>query len=300
MDPNKLAVSTWSLHSALGALHVSRRGDDGKKVPFTFQFPGATTPTLDLLDFPRQARDRVGVRQVELCQMHIPSRDPEYLGQLKLALQTAEVAVMAMPIDVGNISVADERHREEDLTEVEGWIDVAADLGAKMVRANASAVMGEEALGPIETTIASYRRLADRAAARGMQMTIENHGGITRDPDVIVRIVEAVGPARLKVCLDNGNFDPVMSLREPPKEPLDITPLLAGIRRIAPYAAIVHAKTTGFDEQGRHAGWDAEAALRAVKESGYDGPISIEYGGGGPDEWTNVLRTKAIVERVFT
>jgi sugar phosphate isomerase/epimerase len=298
MDPNKLAVSTWSLHSALGALHLSRRGDDGQKVPFTFQFPGST-PTLDLLDFPRQARDRVGVRQVELCQMHIPTSDPEYLGQLKLALQTAEVEVLAMPIDVGNISVADERHREDDLAEIERWIDVAADLGAKMVRTNASAPMSQEALGPIEATIASYRRLSDRAAARGLQMTIENHGGITRDPEVIVEIVEAVGPGRLKVCLDNGNFDPVMSLREPPSQPLDITPLLAGIRRIAPYAAIVHAKTTHFDDTGRHVGWDPEVALRAVKESGYAGPISIEYGGGGPDEWTNVLRTKEIVDRVF-
>jgi hypothetical protein len=74
MDPNSLAVSTWSLHTALGALHLSRRDESGKKVPFTFQFPGAGEPTLDLLDFPRQARERVGVRQVEICQMHVPMR----------------------------------------------------------------------------------------------------------------------------------------------------------------------------------------------------------------------------------
>ena len=297
MDPKKLAVSTWSLHTALGALHLSRRDENGKKVPSSFQFPGAGAPTLELLDFPRLARERAGVSQVEICQMHIPMRDPEYLGQLKLALQEAGVELLSMPIDVGNISVADESHREDDLAEIESWIDVAADLGARMVRTNASAPMSQEALAPIDATITSYKRLTAHASKHGLQMTVENHGGITTDPEVVVRLAESV--PGLRVCLDVGNFAPVMGLREPPKERLDIAPLLDGIRRVAPYAAIVHAKTTRFDEQGRHPDWDAEAALRAVKESGYDGPISIEYGGGGPDEWTNVLRTKEMVERVF-
>jgi sugar phosphate isomerase/epimerase len=205
--------------------------------------------------------------------------------------------MIAMPIDVGNISVANPEHREHDLAEIESWIDVAADLGAKMVRTNASAPMSQEPLAPIETTIASYQRLTAYAAKRDLQMTVENHGGITADPEVVVRLAQAV--PGLRVCLDVGNFAPVMGLREPPKEPLDIAPLLAGIRRCTPYAAILHAKTTHFDENGRHLGWDPEVALRAAKDAGYAGPVSIEYGGGGPDEWTNVLRTKELVHRVF-
>jgi hypothetical protein len=60
----------------------------------------------------------------------------------------------------------------------------------------------------------------------------------------------------------------------------------------------VHAKTTHFDDAGRHLGWDPAAALQIVRDAGYAGPVSIEYG-GGRDEWTNAQRTRDLVERVF-
>jgi sugar phosphate isomerase/epimerase len=169
------------------------------------------------------------------------------------------------------------------------------------VRANASSYVADEPLGPLEVTLASYRRLCDYAADRGMQMTIENHGGLTADPETIVRIVEGVGPDRLKVCYDTANFAPVMAHQLNPHPPpgIDPRPLYDGLARIAPYAGIVHAKGVWFDSGGDHLVFDLARTLRIVRDAGFAGPVSLEYG-GGVDEWRNTLRTKRVVEEVFT
>ncbi|HEV8639115.1 MAG TPA: sugar phosphate isomerase/epimerase family protein [Chloroflexota bacterium] len=296
MDRSRLAVSTWSLHEQLGPRRLTRRDADGVKRPHEIPHP----QTMSLLDFLAQVRPRLDLDRVEICAFHVPGREPAYVDRLKGTLREHRLAVLSMPIDAGNISVADPAWREDDLREVEGWIDFAADLGASYVRANASSYVAQEPLAPLDVTIASYRRLCDRARARGMTMTIENHGGLTADPETIVRIVEGVGPDRLKVCLDTANFAPVMGhqLSTVPPTGVDPEPLYAGLAGIAPYTGLVHAKTVWFDQAGNHLVYDAHRALRIVRDAGFDGPISIEYG-GGVDEWNGALRTRRIVEEVF-
>jgi hypothetical protein len=296
MDRSRLAVSTWSLHDHLGPRLLTRRDASGVKRPHELPHPR----TMSLLDFVSQVRPRLDVDQVEICAFHVPSREPAYLDQLKGVLREQRLTVLSMPIDAGNVSVANPAWREDDLREIEGWIDLAADLGARYVRANASSYVAQELLAPLDVTIASYQRLCEYAGERGLVMTIENHGGLTADPEAIVRIVEGVGPDRLKVCLDTANFAPIaghQSQRTPP-EGIDPEPLYAGLARIAPFAGIVHAKTVWFDAAGRHLVYDAARTLRIARDAGFTGPVSLEYG-GGVDAWTNTLRTKKIVEGVF-
>ena len=296
MDRSRLALSTWSLHEQLGPRRLTRRGADGVKRPHEIPHP----QTMSLLEFLDQVRPRVDVDQVEICAFHVPSREPGYVTDLKAALRRNDLTVLSMPIDAGNVSVADEGWREDDLREIEGWIDFAHDLGVKYVRVNASSYVAQEPLAPLDVTIASYSRLCDYAAARGMVMSVENHGGITADPEVIVRIVEGVGPDRLKVCLDTGGFAPIAGRQGNPVPPTDVDPepLYRSLARIAPFTGIIHAKTVWFDEQGRHLVFDPAHTLRLAKDVGFDGPVSIEYG-GGVEEWTNAARTKKIVEEVF-
>ena len=297
MSDDRFCVSTWSMHEQLGPRRLTKRGQDGVKGPHEIPHP----EMMSLIEWLDQVRPRLGLDAVEICAFHVPSRDADYTRQLEDALKRNDLRVVSMPIDAGNISIADEAYREDDLREVEGWMDFAARLGASYVRANASSyVARDEPLGPLEVTIASYDRLCAYASARGMQMTIENHGGITADPEVIVKIVEGVGPDRLKVCLDTGGFAPIAGRQgEPtPPEGVDPTPLYEALARIAPYTGIVHAKAVWFDDAGRHRGYDFARTLRIVEDTGFDGPVSVEYG-GGVDEWTNAARTLRVVEEVF-
>ena len=297
---NQLCVSSYSLRQCLGPIRVMARGPDGQKAPFVWEQP----QTMTLLEFPRQVRERLGIDAVEICQFHIPERTSAYLGQLKGALREADVRLVDMPIDVGNISDANAAYRDEDLAEIEDWMRFAAELGSSMIRVNASAPMAGAQLAPLEVTIESYRRLVRTARSLGLQLLIENHGGITADPEVIVAIVEAVGPANLKTLVDIGNFEPLLSMQmarmqghEPPE--VDPTPIYGAIARIAPYAGLVHAKTHEFDEHGRPRVLDVVRALRVVRDAKYAGPISLEYEGNAGDPWENTRRTKALVEEAF-
>ncbi len=297
---NQLCVSSYSLRQHLGPIRVISRGADGQKAPFIWEQP----QTMSLLEFPLQVRDKLGINAVEICQFHIPERTPDYLGQLKRALDDTGVRLINIPIDVGNISDANPAYRAEDLAEIEQWMRVAADLGAAMVRVNASAPMAGGQLAPIEVTIESYQRLARVAASLGLQLLIENHGGITADPAVIVAIVEAVGPDQLKTLVDIGNFEPLLSMQmaimqghEPPE--VDATPVYGALAQIAPYAGLVHAKTHDFDAHGQPRYLDVVRALRVVRDAGYAGTISIEYEGNNGDAWENTRRTRELVEQAF-
>lgn len=299
---NQLCVSSYSLREHLGPINITVRGPDGTKAPFTWGEP-AVEP-MSLLDLPRLVKSELGVDAVEICQFHVPERASAYLGQLKRALDDSGVGLVNVPIDVGNISDPNPAYRKEDLAEIEDWMRAAAELGSKMVRVNASFPLAGET-APIEVTIDSYRRLAATASALGLQLLIENHGGITRDPEMIVQLIESVGESKLKALVDIGNFEPLMSMnmakmqgKETPAN-LDLTPLYDAIARIAPYAGLIHAKTHEFDEQGRPRHLDVVRALRIVRDTGYTGPISIEYEGSQGNAWQNTRRTKDLVEEAF-
>ncbi|HEY3108246.1 MAG TPA: sugar phosphate isomerase/epimerase [Chloroflexota bacterium] len=296
MNDVRICLSTWSLHRDLGPMRLTQRDAAGRKVPWVRDNP----QTLTLLDVPAEARRRLGVDRLEICQMHVASREGPYLDALARALDEAGASVVNLPIDVGNISAADPRWRDEDCAEIEGWIDVAARLGAPMVRVNANGAppFADEPIAGLDATIASLRRLVGRAAARGLRVLIENHGGISRDPETILALLDAVDG--LGLALDVGNFEPALSAQggQAPLEGLDPAPLYAAIRRVAPRATMVHAKTERFDAAGRHLGWDVVAALRIVREAGFAGDVSIEYGGGG-DAWANAALTRRAVEEAF-
>jgi sugar phosphate isomerase/epimerase len=295
----QISVSSFSLRQELGPIRVSLRGADGKPFQFVWDQP----QTMTLLEFPGQVRERLGLDSVEICQFHLPERTPAYIAQLRAALRDAGVTMPSMPIDVGNISDANDAHRAEDLAEIEGWFATAAELGARYVRVNASAPFPGASLAPIATTIESFGRLAESARALGLQLLVENHGGITADPEVIVQIVEAVGPG-LRVLVDIGNFEPIFQVQqaimqgaEPPE--VDPTPLYAAVARIAPYAGLLHAKTHAFAPDGSERHMDVVRALRIVLDTGYQGPISLEYEGVDGDPWEGTRRTLALVRQAL-
>jgi sugar phosphate isomerase/epimerase len=263
-----LGVSSWSLHRHLpyfggGSWSPPRAGEE-----------------IPVQAFPALAAS-YGIRQLEICQMHLASTEPAYLDAVRDAASRAGCAVVNVPIDVGNIAQAGSSRRAEDLAAIERWIDAAHFLGSPAVRVNAGhAVDGDDAAAALGRSAEGFRRLATYCAERGMTLLMENHWGLTISPANIMTLYEAVNAPNFKLCPDFGNF--------PPESRED------GLRLMLPHAAMVHAKVLDLDADGRHSAFDLQRCLDMVRESGYAGTLSIEFEGEG-DQREGIATAKRLI-----
>jgi sugar phosphate isomerase/epimerase len=260
---NTLALCSWSLHR-----HLPIQGKKPDETP------------ISLVDFIRIARERYGIGQVELCQVHFDSYKYRYLNSIKAALGRYNVRVINMPIDVGNISQVDAVQREADLQLIMKWIDAAAYLGIPAVRVNSG--RQPEGREDLQVTINSYRTLVSYGKMINCKILMENHGGISADPGNIAKIVQGVNSNWFRLLPDFGNFEPSVRYE--------------GLQTMLPVAAIVHAKTSDFDAAGKHTAFDFDLAMQLVARSGFQGPLSIEYEGAA-DEYEGIAKSRDLILR---
>jgi sugar phosphate isomerase/epimerase len=296
-----IGVSSFSLWEPLGGLRIPVGPRDGQPADLVLARP----MTMTLLEFPALARARLGVEYIEICQIQMRDSSDAAVGALAAALGQAGVRLLNLPIDVGDISEPDEDQREAGLVQMQKWIGIAGRLGAAFGRVRASVDPDDKAAWPV--AVASLRRLADYAAARGVRLLIENQGAISARPDALIGLIGAVGPDRLGLLLDTGNFEPVMSFGQAaisgqpaPDGTMDLEPIYDAIRFLAPHACLVHAKAHGFTAAGEHTPMDLRRALTIVREAGFAGPVSVEYEGVTGDPWHNTARTIATARAVFS
>ena len=126
------------------------------------------------------------------------------------------------------------------------------------------------------------KELAAEGERTGVCVLIENHGGISSDADLIVRIIEEVGSPAVGTCPDFGNTPDHSRI-----------PFL---QRIMPYAKVVHIKFYQFDAAGEETRIDVRACLEVCRNAGFDGYLSIEFEGEG-DQFEGVARSVALLRK---
>jgi sugar phosphate isomerase/epimerase len=297
---NYAAVSSFSLHSRLGPLHLEQRDEAGVLQPMIIPFPQENS----LEEFGRMAHDRLGAKAIELCQAQFDSATDERIDALRVALDLAGVKVLTVPIDIGDLTTESDLFRASDVGRIERWFEIAHRLGANYVRVNAGAPMGgagEASRG----VVGALRALSDRARALGMGLLVENHGGPSSDPDFIMHLLDDVGHDRLGLLLDLGNFEPLISISHGrfrgenlPSAGLDLSHIYENIERLAPLASLVHAKAIDPADDGTPL-VDLPRALGIVAASGYTGSISVEWEGRLGDPWEQTAATLASVRAAF-
>lgn len=243
----QLAVSSWSLRS-----HINN------EMPWTGRRVGSDE--FSVYYFPRFVKETFGVGAVEICEMHVPRPDARHLDKLTEGLRESGVRLVNMPIDLGDISQEDAEKRAHDLKLIKFWIDVAAYLGSPMARVNSGS-------GSLESALAGYKELAEYGAGVGVRIVLENHGGLSADLGNLERMLTESGP-NFGACPDFGNF---------PEEKR-----YEGLELMAPHAVMAHAKTYDFDSNGQFTDFDFARCLSIIQNSGYDGYLSVEFEGKGP------------------
>lgn len=293
----EIAVSSFSLRQQLGPIRLGYQDAEGNDAEFVLPMP----QVIDLEQFPALVRERCGVELIEICQIQFADADAR-VDAVRAALDAAGVGLLTVPIDVGNLADLSAQARRESEAAIVAWFDISSRLGSRYVRINAGSPFQPEI--ELAHVIESMDRLAESAAERGLGLLVENHGGPSSDPDVLLELLEAVGTDRLGLLLDTGNFEPLITYAsasftgQQVTEQFDFGPVYERVERLAPYASVVHAKAHEFRGDAHHP-VDLERALRIVAATGFAGPIAVEYEGNEGDPWQQTARTVELVRQVF-
>ncbi len=167
-------------------------------------------------------------------------------------------------------------------------------LGVSLLRVN----LGAADTVPDAVVVQRLAHYADGALrkAPGLQVTVENHWGISTDIDRHLRIVRAAAQqlaplhrARFGCCFDPHNV---------PREGASAGTVETWWRELAQEANHYHIKTTRFDEQGEDSELPHAQLLTMLREAGYQGNAAIEYQGQG-DAVEAVRQSKQLFERLW-
>ncbi len=269
----QISLAGWSLH---------RRFQD-KQHP------------LSLLDYPAVARDEFAIDQVELNSPFFVYADADnpgaspirsgYLRELRGRAEDAGVRIVGIAVDGhGDLCDLDEPARRKAVEQHRKWYDACLELGCPAFRANSGGKRaGEITAQHVDQCSRSFDQLAGWAAEAGLLVLMENHWGLSADPQRMVRVVEAVDNPAFGVLADFRNFPPEVDV-------------YAALKCLAPYARFVHAKFLSFDSRGEDPDFDTARVMELFKEARYTGLFGIEYEGKG-DDHDGVLRSRELLER---
>jgi sugar phosphate isomerase/epimerase len=195
-----------------------------------------------------------------------------------------------------NFTVADRAARANDVVRIKRWVEVAAKLGAPVVRVFADTQMRAQtwesvskgaARADVEKWIADdIRACADHGANYGVIIGVQNHGDFIKTADDLISLIKRVGSPWCGAIVDTGYFK-----AEDP---------YAEIAKAAPWAVNWQVKQSPLGvEKEAEAPTDLKRLMRIVRDSGYRGYLPIETlsprGGGNYDPFTVVPKFLADV-----
>lgn len=265
----KISLAQWSLHRELRA---SR---------------------LDPLDFAKVANS-LGIDAVEYVSEFYRGKagSKSFLAELKRRAAGEGVWSLLIAVDgEGDLGVRDARARRKAMEGYKKWVDAAAFLGCHAIRV--SVCSSKTAGSAHEDDLANWaseglRKLAEFSGPRGVDVLVENGGGVSSRGSWLSEVLSAVNHPRCGSLPDFGGFD------LPGGEGQD---RYKGVRELMPFARAVNARARDFDERGEETKINFGQMLEVVTAAGYHGYVGIKYDGERLSERAGIERTKALLER---
>ena len=263
----KISLAEWSLHRTIRS---------GK---------------LDNLQFAETAKNEFGIEGIEYVNQFFKdkAKDAAYLAELnKRAADNGVTQLLIMIDGEGRLGDPDDKKRTQAVENHYKWVEAAKELGCHSVRVNAGSA-GEY---KEQQKLASdgLRRLSEFAKPHGLNVIVENHGGLSSNGKWLSDTIEMVGLDNCGTLPDFGNF----YINRGTGEKYDN---YLGTEELMPFAKAVSAKAHKFDDQGNEANLDYARLMKIVLDTGYDGWVGIEWEGGTPDEYEGIRLTKKLLER---
>lgn len=261
----EISLAQWSLHKTL------YKGD------------------LDHLDFPASAANDYGIFAVEYVNAFFKKKNStSYVRTLKRRCEDAGVkSVLIMCDGEGHTGDPDEKARLKAVDNHRKWIDAAAALGCHSIRVNAQS--SGDAEEQARLCADGLRRLCEIGDKAGINVIVENHGGLSSNGAWLAGVMKRVDHPRVGTLPDFGNF------RIAEGQEYD---RYQGTAELMPFAKGVSAKSHDFDDRGEETTKDYRRLIGIMLDAGYRGYLGIEYEGGRLSEPDGIRATKKLIETV--
>jgi sugar phosphate isomerase/epimerase len=274
----------------------------------TYSYWHFTTEKVSVETVIDKAAD-IGVEGVDILhrQMDIPEREPlsaehrSYLQKLKRHAFRNGIDLVCLSIHQDFVD-PDSDYRRRQIEHTHKCIEIAYELGIPCIRLNSGRwntiesfddLMQARGIEPVlpdcteddgfKWCIDSIEQCLPKAEQCGVLLALENHWGLSRTPDGLLRIVNAVSSPWLGALMDTGNF------LENPYEKL---------KQIAPSTVYVQAKTYYGGGEWYTLDLDYQRIAGILADAGYSGYVSLEFEGKeAPDK--AVPRSIAMLREAF-
>lgn len=266
----------------------------------TYSFWHFADKVVKIEDCIRMASE-MGFDAVEILEKQMHTKKPEYLRMLKRQAFTAGMCFSGLSTHQTFCSPqAEVRKKNIDITIAS--IELAYTLGIPTVRVNTGrwgtskdfdelmkqrgiekplpGYTDEDAFPWVVDCFEQCLKVAERC---GVVLGLENHWGLARTPEGLLRLVDKINSPWLGVTMDTGNF------LEDPYEKLEA---------IAPRTTYVHAKTYYGGGVWYTLDLDYARIAEILRKANYRGFVSLEFE-GKEDPKTAVPKSLAMLRKAF-
>ena len=244
---------------------------------------------------------RLEVSGVEILHRQMESEDNSYLQSLKRRAFLNGLDLICLSIHQDFVHPEAEL-RQQHIDHTLKCIELAYKLGIPCIRLNSGRwktiasfddlmdARGNEPPIPgyteddaFDWCIDSIQKCLDKCAECGVTLALENHWGLTRTPEGVLRVIDAVNSPWLVGLMDTGNF------RED---------LYENLEKMAEYVRFVQAKTYFGGGEWYTQEMDYNRIAGILKAVNYSGYISLEME-GKEDPATAVPKSIAQLKEAF-
>jgi sugar phosphate isomerase/epimerase len=257
----RISLAQWSLHRELQA------------------------KTLDHLDFAKVAREEFKIDAIEYVNQFFKDKanDAAYLAEMNRRAKDHGVYQHLIMCDgEGNLGDPDAAKRTQAVENHYRWVTAAKTLGCATIRVNAASRGTPEEQMALAAD--GLRRLCEFADPHGINVVVENHGGISSHGDWLAGVMKKVNHPRCGTLPDFGNFYEYDRYQ--------------GVADLMPFAKAVSAKSYDFDEKGDETKIDYRRILKTVLGAGFHSWVGIEYEGTRLSERDGIRATQALLLRL--
>lgn len=145
------------------------------------------------LDFPKIAREDFGLNGIEFVNTLFEVPTNNYLNQLKKNAEDHGVSMVLIMVDAeGDGCEPTAALRKQFDINHRKWIDIAHYLGCTSIRTNCRGPENVDKKEALKWATESYNMLLQYAQQAKISVVIENHGGVSNDPDWMVDLMKSV------------------------------------------------------------------------------------------------------------